>query len=304
MEQKTAANITEDLYNVFQYAFVETASYHFIVPKNEIYAAIHMEEKVYLCDHCREVFYVKLKQNGQVYINRKLLEAQRHVYLQDGIPFPEVESGDPLVYRQHGYCCDCAAKRLQEVDEIGQKIYHLSARLLQLDAVLVLEGQQKADQIIKEQIAALKDVKSLDGLHLTEYPAVQQWICSVLANHDAKLKQMLKIYTEQSCRLTDEITALLERLHTRSFPAYVARPMTVYDTLDDGIYNEYTVIFPLEGTGSQEFYVLKEVDTARVKMFLKQQRINHISMFLRELRFDGLWIKQLLHRVKELEEQK
>lgn len=292
--------ITKDLHSVFSYVFIETASYYFVVPKQPNYTAIYMEEKLYQCDGCGKTVSVKLKQNGQIYMNRKLLEMQKHEYRKDQLSFPQIENGEPLVYRRHGYCCDCAEKYLQETEELGQDIYNRCAQLLKLDASFPFKGQQKADEIIKKQISSLHCLEELENLDVTDYLSMHQWICNVLAKPMQAWIALLEKYKKQSVQQIQEIAILLDRLRTERFSAYVDCPTTVYETLDDGIYNEYTVIFPDEKTTPQNFYILKDVDLARVELFLRQQRITDFPTFLAEVPFDGRWVEFLLHKEKKL----
>ena len=85
-----------------------------------------------------------------------------------------------------------------------------------------------------------------------------------------------------------------------TWQAYAARSTGVYESMNDKMYNEYTVIFPKPGMIPEDYYIYRSIEKSRVQMFLEQPRIESLEELLMEVGFHGEWIDLVNQRLQEL----
>ena len=85
-----------------------------------------------------------------------------------------------------------------------------------------------------------------------------------------------------------------------TWQAYAARSTGVYESMNDKMYHEYTVIFPKPGMIPEDYYIYRSIEKSRVRMFLDQPRIESLEELLTEVGFHGEWIDLVNQRLQEL----
>ena len=292
------STITGDLQNVFNYTFIETAPYHFIVPKAEKYTAVDMDTKVNHCIDCGRDVRVRFNKNGQVYIEKIRMQKQHEIYEKYKIPFPNINEED-FVYHQDGYCDACAKKHICHQEKV-QDVCNACYELNKLDEAVVIKAQATVGKIVHEWIQQINSTEELAEFDLTSYIGLRDLICGVVIEQKAALIEILNEYTGEVVSQKTLIKAMLDKIDQADFTAYVARPTTIYETMDDELYNEYTVVFPVKETIEEEFYSLKKVEKNRVYMFLQQKRIESLEELLSEIIFEDVWIEWLIAQIAKL----
>lgn len=290
--------ITGDLQNVFNYAFIETASYHFIVPKPEKYISVHMTDKINHCMDCGNDLKVQYNENGLVYIANNRMEKQKKLYEKYHLQLPKLGE-ENFTYFQDGYCAICAQNHIYNQSK-GQDVCNACMELNQLDEGLMINAQDLIEKVVHTWIYGIKSKDELKNLDLSTYLAIRELICGVIFGQKDLLDKILQVYQSKVAEKKILIQSILDEIATPSFAGYVARPTTVYETMDDNLYNEYTVVFPSESTPEENFYVLKEVEKNRVAMFLGQKRIESVDELLSETIFSDIWIEWLMQHLNNL----
>lgn len=290
--------ITGDLQNVFNYAFIETASYHFIVPKPEKYTSVYMTDKINRCIDCGSDLKVEYKENGLVYIENKRMEKQKALYTKYNLQLPTIE-GEHFTYFQDGYCVKCAQNHLYQQSK-GQDVCNTCMDLNHLDEDLIIKAQEIIERIVRVWIDGITFKDELKNLDLSTYLGVRDLICGVIFGKKDLLGEIVKKYKKEVLEKKNLIQSILNEIKSPSFNGYVARPTTIYETMDDNLYNEYTVVFPSENTQEENFYVLKEVAKDRVSMFLGQKRVESVEELLNETVFSDVWIEWLVQHLNNL----
>ncbi|MEG6584648.1 hypothetical protein [Dendrosporobacter sp. 1207_IL3150] len=299
IKDQQSHSVTGNLQNVFNYTFVETTMYYFIVPKSDKYAPIRVSKKNYKCSACGESHDVSFKHDGNVHIEKSRLSAQKNLYAKLGLSFPAVEKGEPIVYQQIGYCENCYEKCLKNTEDDRQAIYNLCKQVNQLDNQFVVTADELFDKIILSWLESITDVEQLTEYNLSGYMAIREVLVKlIVSNEDAV--QYVKDYQEKTAALAKMIHGYLTRVNETKFDAFVGKPLDIYESMAEEIYNEYTVLFPVDGTPSIEFYSESNILKERVIMFLDQQRIDSVTMLINETGFSDKWVEWLAERISKI----
>lgn len=295
-------SITDQLHNIYNYAFVETAPYGFFVPKRDKYVAVHLKQKLYHCLHCSKELVVQYKDRGVVYFSKERFEKQRQMYEKRALPFltkTQLKAEEAFVYHEEGYCVDCAAQ-LADTADGGQLAYHKCRELHTLDERLVETAREITSRRVKAWLEGITEAAQLAAYDLSTEDGIRNIICAAVLNDTSELKAALEEYKKSSRILIHEIRDRISRLDM-SWEVYAARPTYIYESMSDEIYHEYTVIFPIDETEKQEFFVKKLVDKARIVMFIEQPRVSNVDELLLEAGYLTIWGDWFYDHVMKLE---
>ena len=300
IQVQQGVSIMDNLQNVFNYVFVQTSMYHFIVPKADKYVAVNIYKKICRCMECEATFEVDFNYNGAVHIEKSRLQAQQGLYDRLGLTFPKIEDGEPLIYTQVGYCDSCFSERLQNQKDSKQAAYNLCRQINQLDKQFVLNAVAVMDQAVLKWFESIKSLEQLTEYDLTSYLSIREILSTVIASDEA-VANYIGSYKMQFAELTQRLTGYLDEFNDNKFTAIVGKPLNIYESLADDIYNEYTVLFPVESTLDLEFYSESQIQKDRIIMFLEQIRIDHGERLIQEVGFADKWIEWLVNHVAKLE---
>lgn len=296
-------NRTDNLLNVFNYAFVETAPYNFFIPRDDKYVAVNLPKKMYHCLDCQMTLEIKYNQSGVVHFSKERFEKQRKLYEKRALLFPsaqEIKAGNEFIYHEEGYCNACAKKNPAQ-KEIGQSIYHQCYKLHQMDEALLEEAKLRMGNCVKSWLAGITESAQLVKYDLSSYQALKDLVCAIILDDLAQLEQCVVSYKKETEKIIAGIYANLDSV-TEKWQAYAARPVQIYESMSDELYHEYTVVFPVEETINQEFYVNKTIEKSRVKMFLEQVRIQTTEELITEAGFLDVWVDWFIAHVTSLQE--
>lgn len=296
MQDQINAPIMNNLQNVFTFAFIETATYHFVFPKPDQYMLVNMPGKLCRCLSCNEITEVRFNHDGAVHIRKDRLEGQRQIYQELGLKFPAVEQGEPLIYQQTGYCEKCSASRLQRSEQAGQVIYPLCRSLYELDRQFGVRAGGLIDHVVRNWLKTRIRKHSVGD----ELCGCGELLSRVILKDEAVIRHVQEYQLEVN-RLAGQARDCLSGISASRFTAFVGRPLNIYESMADDIYNEYTVVFPDGNTPAREFYVETVIIKDRVHMFLEQNRIDSPEGLLRELGFDDQWITALAQPMATIE---
>ncbi|GBG57235.1 hypothetical protein SPFL3102_00165 [Sporomusaceae bacterium FL31] len=300
IQVQQGVSIMDNLQNVFNYVFVQTSMYHFIVPKADKYVAVNIYKKICRCMECEATFEVDFNYNGAVHIEKSRLQAQQGLYDRLGLTFPKIEDGEPFIYNQVGYCDSCFSERLQNQMDSKQAAYNLCRQINQLDKQFVLNAVAVMDQVVLKWLESIKSLEQLTEYDLTSYLSIREILSTVIASDEA-VANYIGSYKMQFAELTQRLTGYLDEFNDNKFTAIVGKPLNIYESLADDIYNEYTVLFPVESTLDLEFYSESQIQKDRIIMFLEQIRIDHGGRLIQEVGFADKWIEWLVNHVAKLE---
>lgn len=300
IQVQKGVSIMDNLQNVFDYVFVQTSMYHFIVPKADKYVAVNIYKKICRCMECEAAFEVDFNYNGPVHIERSRLDAQRGLYDRMGLSFPKIEDGEPLIYNQVGYCDTCFSERLKNQKDSKQTAYNLCRQINHLDKQFILNAVEVMDQVVLKWLDSIKSSEQLSEYNLTSYLSIREALSTVIAGDEA-VASYIGSYKTKFAELTQRLTGLLEEFNDNKFTAIVGKPLNVYESLADDIYNEYTILFPVESTSNFEFYSESQIQKDRIIMFLDQIRIDNGESLIQEAGFADKWIEWLVNRVASLD---
>lgn len=294
-------NISETLINVFNYAFVESVPYSFFIPTRDKYVAVNLPKKIYHCFACQAEIEVEYQQNGVVYFSKDRFEKQRELYAKRNFQFPDkkaLRAEEAFIYHEEGYCSSCAQKDLMD-KVLGQEIYHLCFDLHQRDENVVQEARMAMRATLEKWISQIDDSAQLAKYDLSSYAALKDLLCAVILDDLSLVKECLVNYSEavQKCiaAISDKLGAAPDK-----WQCYAARPTTIYESMSDELYHEYTVVFPVKETVVQDFYVNKSMEKLRVKMFVEQKRIETVEELIMEAGFMDEWVDLFIDHVTEL----
>lgn len=294
-------NITENLLKVFNYAFVETAPYGFYIPRGDQYVETNLVKKIYHCLCCDQTITVDYNRTGTVHFSKARFEKQRKVYEKRALPFPSdeaVRSGAEFVSHEEGYCCNCV-ELIPASGEGGQRIYGLCQALHRSDVAVLGKARTLMSEQVKRWIETIEESAQLAKYDLSSYIAIKDLICAVILDDLKALEACLAAYRADVQTAIREIGKLLA-VADDTWEAYAARPMTIYESMSDELYHEYTVAFPVKETIEQEFYVHKKIDQSRVRMFLEQTRVQTIEELIMEAGFMDRWVDWFIDHVTVL----
>lgn len=290
--------IADNLQNVFSYAFIETVPYSFFIPTRDKYVAVNLPHKRYHCQNCGKEIEVKYNQNGVVYFSRERFAKQREYYEKHGLEFPDkkaIKAEQPFTYHEEGYCSECANSQLQNV-AITQDIYNLCQKIHQLDQEILPTTSLLMGECVKKWISTLKSADQLSNFDLSSHNAIRDLICAVILDDLSEIEQCLQDYQTATRTLIAKATVLLQELPDK-WEGYAARPITIYESMSDELYHEYTVVFPIKETQYQEFYVNKAMEKQRVQMFLEQTRYQNVETIISEAGFKEEWLDLFIDHV-------
>lgn len=300
IQVQQGVSIMDNLQNVFNYVFVQTSMYHFIVPKADKYVAVNIYKKICRCMECEAIFEVDFNYNGAVHIEQSRLHAQQGLYDRLGLNFPKIEDGEPLIYNQVGYCDTCFSERLKNQKNSKQTAYNLCRQINYLDTHFVQNAVEIMDQVILKWLENIKSLEQLTEYNLTSYLSIREILSKVIASDEA-VASYIGSYKMQFSELTQRLTSCLDEFNDNKFTAIVGKPLNIYESLADDIYNEYTVLFPVESTLDLEFYSESQIQKDRIIMFLEQMRIDNGESLVQEVGFADKWIEWLVNHVAKLE---
>lgn len=103
----------------------------------------------------------------------------------------------------------------------------------------------------------------------------------VLAHAKDDAEQALAAYRGLVAEIQEQERELLVKLPAR-FRAYAARPTRAPESMSDKLYHEYTIAFPAADAPNELYYIERELEKARIEMFLAQPRIETIEELRRE----------------------
>jgi len=292
-------SITDNLQKVFEYAFIEPTSYHFVFPKADKFVPIKITKKEYRCLHCGEMMEVFFKERDFVYIEKVRLDRQQWLYDKLELQFPNVELGEPLVYLQEGYCKKCFSAHLQNTENVSQFISNICSDLNKADVQVVDRSKGLMDATVRQWLAGIASIDQLSGYDLSNYISIRSVISQVIGSTEA-LTKCVNDYRQETDKLIKTAVLHLAKITEEKFEAYVGYPINAFDSMSDTLYNEYTVLFPEDDTLSEKFYVKLPVRKERVLAFLEQKRIDDVSVLMNETGFSDEWIEWLVEHVEKI----
>ena len=199
-KQMESANITDNLLNVFNYSFVETAPYSFFVPKKDKYTAVNLVDKIYHCLHCQETVTVKYHHTGVTYFSKERFDKQKTIYEDLQLQFPtaaEIEAEQEFTYHVRGFCPKCAEKELAAATEPEQAIYNYCFALHKKDEKLLVTARNCMGQAVKKWLSGITDSAQLIQYDLSTYEALRDLICSAILADTAALSELLSEYRRE-----------------------------------------------------------------------------------------------------------
>lgn len=296
------SRITDNLLNIFNYSFVETVPYEFFKPRPERDIAVKLVDKEYHCAGCGKVTHVVYQERPLTYFSKGKLREQQAIYEKLGKRFPtqeEIAEGQPFTNEAIGYCRDCAAKDILQDKAAGQRVCNLALELHGEDELVVAKARAAMEGALKKWLAGIESADAFLQYGLGDFNAVRDLICSVMLQDTAEEEAVLAAYTEKVAAIKEEIGNLLESL-LDTWQAYATRSTGVYESMNDKMYHEYTVIFPKPGMIPEDYYIYRSIEKSRVQMFLEQPRIESLEELLMEVGFHGEWIDLVNQRLQEL----
>lgn len=294
--------ITDALLNVFNYTFVETAPYSFFIPTRDKYVAVNLLKKIYNCLACGKSLEVKYNQAGVVYFSKERFAKQKEMYEKRGLAFPDknaLKAEEPFIYQEEGYC-DCCGSKVLDVEEVNQKIANLCLKLHTLDERVLDEARTIMGNRVKTWLKTIQESDQIIKYDLSSYTAVQNLLCAVILEEQEGLQKCLEAYKSKAKQQISEIELMLASAEEK-WEAYMVRPTSIYESMSDELYHEYTVVFPVKETVNQDFYVKKTIENKRVRMFLEQKRIHTVEELISEAGFLEMWVDWFIDHATALE---
>lgn len=297
-----AESITDNLLNVFNYSFVETAPYGFFIPKEDKYVPVNLVDKVYHCLGCGKDVQVKYHHTGVTYFSKERFEKQKTVYFDLNLPFPsaeEVAAEKEFTCHVRGYCEDCADNKLENSLDDEQSAVNLCLQIHKADEELVRNAKKMMGSSIKSWLGKITESSQLLSYDLSSYEALRDLLCAVILEDTSSLEAALAGYKQELAGYFSQIEELMEDLPSQ-WTAYAKRPTAAYESMSDEIYHEYTVVFPEKTTVPQDFFVYRSIEKNKIRMFLQQPRIETKEQLLMEAGFDAAWVDWLVDHATSL----
>ena len=295
-------NITNQLMNVFNYAFVESAPYSFFVPKKEKYVVVHVTKKIYTCLVCAKQVEVKYHEAGVVYFSKERFEKQRTVYEKKGLPFldeKDLQLEKEFIYQETGYCDQCASSALLKGDA-KQKIYNICQEIHKEDEFLLVEAKACMEAQLKTWLKTITKFSQTTEYDLSNYSALKDLICAAILDDTTEVGKCLDSYKNKIGKMIVDTEKLLADMPVK-WSVYAARSTAIYESMSDEFYHEYTVVFPEKNTIPQDFFIQRVVEKIRIEMFLKQSRVSSIEQLILEAGFETAWIDLLIDHLATFE---
>lgn len=291
---------TENLRTVFAYAFIETISYHFAVPKEPEYLHLSIPRKIYHCNNCEKEIEIKFRNNGDVYASKPVRLQQVEIRRDLGLPCGSLKADEVVDEHQIGYCQECFAKLQQEDRFIDtQKIYDDANTLFMADCQLPIEAKEAMDEVVREWVDSFQSLDDMKEYQVETYLDLRHLVVNKLIEAP-KVNELLTQYQATVREYKEKIAAQLAEVEHNKFLAHIAWPLNLYESMSTEWYNEYTVLFPEDQDDKREFYVNKAILKERVQMFLDQHRIDTVQELLNEVGFFDEWVEMFVSKASEL----
>lgn len=300
------SRITDNLLNVFHYCFVETVPYAFFKPNPERDIPVKLVNKEYHCEECGKVTTVNYKERPLTYYSKGKLAQERRVYDRLGKKFPfmgELTDGTPFTNEAIGLCRECAEKKILTDETPEQQVVNLSQQLHRADELVVAKARAAMEQSLKNWLDKVEKPEDFLQYNLTDFYALRDFICAVMLENTSSVEQVLQEYLTEIGTIEQKIRAMLELL-PEEWKAYAARSTSVFESMHDKMYHEYTVAFPAAGQMPEDYYICRPIEKKRVRMFLEQPRVEGLEELLQEVGFHGEWIDLVNARLQQFETEK
>jgi len=295
-------NITNQLLNVFNYAFVESAPYSFFVPKKEKYVAVHVTKKICTCLACTKQVEVKYHEAGVVYFSKERFEKQRAVYEKKGLPFldeKDLQAEKEFIYQETGYCEQCAPQLLLTGDA-KQKIYNICQEIHKEDEFLLVAAKVCMEEQLKKWLKTITNSSQITQYDLASYNGLKDLVCAAILDDTTGVENCLDSYKNKIGKMIADTEPLLGNMPAK-WSIYAARSTAIYESMSDELYHEYTVVFPEENTIPQDFFINRVIEKIRIEMFLKQNRVSSIEQLILEAGFETAWLDLLIDHIATFE---
>ena len=297
------SRITDNLLNVFNYCFVETVPYAFFKPNPERDIPVRLVDKEYHCEGCGKVSTVKYKERPLTYYSKGKLAQERRIYDKLGKEFPvmgEILDGKPFTNAAIGLCRACAEKDILKAQAPEQRAVNLSQQLHRADELLVVKAQAAMEKSLLDWLEKVEKPEDFLQYDLTDFNALRDFICAVMLEDTSSVEKVLADYREQIGTIEKELRELLADL-PEEWKAYAARSTAVFESMNDKMYHEYTVVFPAQGQMPEDYYIYRSIEKKRVLMFLEQPRVEELGELLMEVGFHGEWIDMVTNRLESFQ---
>lgn len=300
------SRITDNLLNVYNYCFVETVPYAFFKPNPERDIPVKLVDKEYHCEACGKVTNVRYNPRPLTYFSKGKLAQQRRVYDALGKEFPfmgQLTAGTPFTNEAVGLCRACAAEQVLTGETPEQQVVNLSEQLHRADELVVAKARAAMEKSLTDWLDKVEKPEVFLQYDLADFAALRDFICAVMLEDTAAEAAILREYREQIAAIEAKLQQLLEGL-PEEWKAYAARSTAVFESMNDKMYHEYTVVFPAPGQLPEDYYIYRTIEKKRVLMFLEQPRIETLEELLMEVGFHGEWIDLVTNRLESLAQEK
>ncbi len=315
MAQINQTKITDNLLNVYNYSFVETIPYGFLMPRQGNYVPVNLVDKTYHCPCCNKEFNIKYHYTGITWFSRSRVAAQQDIYEKLGLEFPQllmnadeqtdeaIANEQPFHYHVIGYCPDCAKDNLLNSQEPEQKLYNQCRKLHGEDELARARSFETMTDSVNKWIEELQDKDALNGLEVDSINGIRDLICAIILEDTTGVEKVLNEYISTYKEMISDISAQLKRLPEK-FNVWTGRSTALYESMSDDIYHEYTVVFPEEGELSGEFFINRTVEKDKVELFLNQRRYETIEDILLDVGVQDAWVTSLVDKILTLQAKK
>lgn len=300
------SRITDNLWNVFNYCFVETVPYAFFKPNADRDIPVKLIDKEYHCEDCGKVTCVRYNQRPLTYYSKGKLAQERRIYDKIGKDFPfmgEILDGKSFTNVAIGLCNDCAEKKILPDEKPEQQVVNFSWQLHRADEIVVAKARTAMENSLKDWLDKVKSPETFLQYNLADFNALRDFICAVMLENTSGVEKALQEYSAEICVIEKKIRDMLEIL-PEQWKAYAARSTAVFESMNDKMYHEYTVAFPAEGQKTEDYYIYRSIEKKRVRMFLEQPRVETLEELLLEVGFHGEWIDFVNARLQQFEVEK
>lgn len=302
MQELEMTNITDNLFNVYNYAFVESMPYGFYKPDDPYhdYVGVRLVRKAYHCPACKQEFIVNYRNDndGITYFSKSRIAAQREIYKELNMDFPDEADflKKEFTYQAIGYCQECAKKELGSSDHPNQRIINLCHELHMQDELVAAKAKQQMTDAVKRWVDNLNESSQLLEWDLsTHHDDLKDLACAIILEDTAELQKSLQEYRDAIQPLIYELKQL-NAGQPMDWKAYVPRTSTIHESMTDEEYHEYTVAFAADDTVGQDFYIYRNVERERVDMFIKQRRIRSLEEMLMDTGFHEEWVDMIVDK--------
>lgn len=302
MQELEMTNITDNLLHVYNYAFTEVMPYGFFKPDDPYhdYIGVRLVRKAYHCPACKQEFIVNYRNDndGITYFSKSRIEAQKKVYAELGLTFPDEAKflDEEFTYQAIGYCQACADKEINKSDHPNQRIITLCHELHMQDELVAAKAKQYMTDAVKRWVDNLTESSQLLELDLsTHHDDLKDLVCAIILEDTKALEGALQEYRDTIQPIIYELKQL-NVCQPIDWEAYVPRTSTIYESMTDEEYHEYTVAFAAEDTVGQDFYMHRKVERERVDMFIKQHRIRSLEEMLMDAGFHEEWVDMIVDK--------